>query len=619
MDPPDLDSAPSAELVKHSAAGRWALTAFDPESEIQDRQPALRGGRFRRAIPFLAAGALYLALAGYVAWLTRDRINPDAISHIQAARNYAAGRFDLAVNGWFSPALSWLLVPAAWLGWNPVAMVRVMGVVLGLGFAGGAAVLTRRLVGGRWTLPAFAAALLLIAPHVGDEITPDLLLTCALSWYLVVSIRLLRAPSVRLALPVGLLGGLCFLIKPYALPFVVAHLVVTHAIGAVALYRNRAWGGVARSLSAGVAGALLISIPWITLISIQNGRVMVTSFGRSWYSWGPLPVTGPLPPHRLQRPRPGRINAWENPVEIPYAWPEWRRREGESQFQAHVRAVGLNTARILTALRRVDAAGLLLVGVIATGALAAGRACRAAARRIRGVVGPLNGPRKGCTAPEHADMAAVLRLWAFASLLVYVGGYALVWFVDRLLWPMWGLLLAMSLAAIDSVSRVGGGEEQGQIEKRAAAGRLCARAAPLILGLLLVGSIAAKAIERIDGAGGARVAGARATWVRQTASLLSAGRQVAANHWYSGIYASYWSHAVFLGELPSRRCDAIAAALAPYGPTTVLVFDDPKLAAALARAGAFRAAGGYDDERHGWSVRLLEYRPATVPGADPAR
>ena len=82
-----------------------------------------------------AAVVLYLLAAVHLAILSRDQINPDGISYIQVARNCAAGRFDLAVNSYWGPLLSWILVPFVWLGWDLQLVVKVLGVVLGLGFA----------------------------------------------------------------------------------------------------------------------------------------------------------------------------------------------------------------------------------------------------------------------------------------------------------------------------------------------------------------------------------------------------------------------------------------------------------------------------------------------------
>ena len=205
------------------------------QRDVDDRL-ASTDGRPLRAVWACATGGFAL-LAGLLVWLSRWHLNPDAVAYVQIARHYAGGRFGLAVNSWFGPLLSWLLVPAVRLGLEPVLFVRLMNVGLALGFAVGAVALTARLGGGRGRLLAYVCALLLGVTMVPWPVTPDLLLTCLLTWYFVLSLDLAFAGSSGRALAVGLLGGLCYLAKAYALLFVVAHLVLTFAIRHVAARR----------------------------------------------------------------------------------------------------------------------------------------------------------------------------------------------------------------------------------------------------------------------------------------------------------------------------------------------------------------------------------------------
>lgn len=46
------------------------------------------------------------------------QINPDATSYLLIAQNYASGNIYAAINGYWSPLLSWLLIPFAWVGIN---------------------------------------------------------------------------------------------------------------------------------------------------------------------------------------------------------------------------------------------------------------------------------------------------------------------------------------------------------------------------------------------------------------------------------------------------------------------------------------------------------------------
>src|SRR5215510_5096288 len=54
-----------------------------------------------------------MLLAGIVAWLSRDHLNPDTIAYIRIAQYCLSGQTDLIISGYWGPMLSWLIVP--WL------------------------------------------------------------------------------------------------------------------------------------------------------------------------------------------------------------------------------------------------------------------------------------------------------------------------------------------------------------------------------------------------------------------------------------------------------------------------------------------------------------------------
>ena len=524
-----------------------------------------------------------LAVAGYLvaaAWSVRvagDRMNPDAVAYFQIARHWAGGRFDLAVNGWFSPGVSWLLVPAAWAGWNLLLTARVIGAGAGLVFAAGAATLAGGLGARRMRPAVFGIALLLMVPAVGAEITPDLLLACVLTWYLVFSTGLLRDASPRRAFAVGLFGGACFLVKTYALPFVVAHLCLT------AIVRWRLGGGAAlRSSAAALAGVMLAAGPWIAVISVHGGRLMINSGGISAQAWGPLPASGPLPVSRLHRPRDGRVTSWEDPVEIPYPWPQWVRRPGESSQSIRIRAAAGNARNLLAALVRIDGIGLLLAGTV-----------------VAGLLGVAVWRRAG-------DHAAGARVWGLTSLVIYAGGMLGLWVYDRFCWPLWGLMLAMFFSALDGLWR----RPSGRVSR---VSRVWPRAAAVLVAAVLAIGVAWRAPASLHGRWGALASARRGDQARRAAKMLSAAprtpRPIAANRWRRGLFSAYWAQRAYLGELAASRPEDIAAELAPFGAATILIYDDVQLARAMGRSPHFELIDVSVDRDGGDAVGWLEYKP----------
>lgn len=505
-------------------------------------------GRLRAARLWLGvAVALYLAAAAWLIYVTRNRINPDAISYIQSARNYAAGRFDLAINGWFGPMLSWLTIPAVWLGVRPILFIRAMFVVVGILFAAGAGRLTSRMTGGRYGWLAFACGLILSLRAVGDEMTPDLLLACGLTWYFVAAHRLILAGGPRRAFAAGLLGGACYYIKGYALVFVAAHLVMTLALRLLMARRGRAAGGALKALPAGLAGLLLAAAPWIAAISVHSGRPCIATLGRSVQSWGPLPVSGPLPVHMLQRPRAGRITGWENPVEIPYAWPEWQSAGPADYLTKLARVVWLNIIDALRHAARFDLFALLLIGWA-----------------VASVVCCLPGQRL-------SSGAAAGRAWACLSVALFVGGLLPLWVVHRYLRPTWGLAVPIFASLLCLFEARAGRRSRDSLDAEAKT-RSARRATGLLAVVLLLSIFARLELSAFMDQEGPVTAGRRATWLRELASDMKLQGQIASNDWYGGLFASYWAGAPFLGQLEGDDPWAMAEELRPYGKTTVLYF-----------------------------------------------
>lgn len=71
----------------------------------------------------LATGLVLLPLFRY-------QINPDATSYIKIAEKYASGDFKNAINGYWGPLLSWMIVPSFWLNINPLLWVKTLQILL---------------------------------------------------------------------------------------------------------------------------------------------------------------------------------------------------------------------------------------------------------------------------------------------------------------------------------------------------------------------------------------------------------------------------------------------------------------------------------------------------------
>lgn len=146
-----------------------------------------------------------------------ELINPDGISYIAIAQHWADGRFADAINAYWSPLFSLLMVP-----WLLAGVPALLAAKLTLLLAGAALVL------GGWALVGIVSTHLLV--RVGATllmallafewslavVTPDLITVAIFLWYLVALDRLRRSGSARDAIACGLRGS-SMATNPYSL------------------------------------------------------------------------------------------------------------------------------------------------------------------------------------------------------------------------------------------------------------------------------------------------------------------------------------------------------------------------------------------------------------------
>lgn len=65
--------------------------------------------------------------------LYRFQINPDGVSYISIAQKYASGDFRHAINGYWGPLLSILLVPSVWLSIDSIVAIKALQVLIAVG------------------------------------------------------------------------------------------------------------------------------------------------------------------------------------------------------------------------------------------------------------------------------------------------------------------------------------------------------------------------------------------------------------------------------------------------------------------------------------------------------
>lgn len=372
---------------------------------------------------FYVSVAVYVVVTLALAGRYRYSLYPDATSYLSIAQAYARGQFWDAVNGYWAPLYCWLLAPLLAAGVDRLLAPKVLALVIGTFTLIGLRRLCRRLnLGHTATSMVLIAALPSLICWSLIYVTPDFLLVCVLTWYLSEVLGWSPASGVRAGLAAGALGGLAYLSKQYALPFVVAHLMLAATLhyhqyrtrtAAIAIRR---WG-----LAAYVA-LLVVGGPWAVAMSTKYGRLTVATSGTyNWY----LPATGFNVGTRTLAPPPfpGAVSAWVDPT--PYAHTAPSRADPARNANPTVPRWWGVTAALHQAQR--DALRLERFSALALPLLAA--AVVLAVRDAR----------------RHADYRYAQLALAFT---LYFGGYAIAtaWMEERLVWIV--VILLATLGAL---------------------------------------------------------------------------------------------------------------------------------------------------------------------------
>jgi len=262
------------------------------------------------------------------------RINPDGLSYLTMARNFAEG--ELVIRGLWAPLLPLLIAPLILLGIEPTTAWRYIAGASGLFWALSLVFLAGRFRLSKFSKVAIALSIALLSFRITSNlIVPDVLGAIILTWYFYVLTgkKFLEKP-ISCGIVVGVLGGLSYYARHYNLPFVIANLLVT---GVIWLLQGRERKSVVAAVSTGLITLLLVVTPWIAALSSRYGQFTVsTSWSINRSVIGPEGVTdvsrrcwGQTPCKTLD----DVLFPWEDPPLQYYPASDWNPFVDEALFQ----------------------------------------------------------------------------------------------------------------------------------------------------------------------------------------------------------------------------------------------------------------------------------------------
>ncbi|MEL7669949.1 hypothetical protein [Methanobacterium sp.] len=358
-------------------------------------------------------------------------LNADSISYITIAQEYLNGNFADAVNGYWSPLFSWLLIPFLPFSSSPqfnIYLARVLSLITGVLTIVGIDLLISRFEIDKTSKTLVLFSLIpIILSFLFGLISPDLLVTTLLLYYLYVIFDPDYPNKKYAGISCGILGALAYLSKSYALPLFLAHFLLFNLVYYFKSTDNKKQHKIFKNLILGLLIFLIISGVWIALISDKYEKPTFGTAGN--YN---QELVGPQSQGHfvyydgiIEPPNEFAISAWEDPSY--FKMKSWNALESWDNFKHQITLILNNIIKIISIF---EVASLFSIIIFITSIIMI--------FRLR-----LNNTSKN------------KLIYLITTILLYLGGYSLVLIEPRYLWPVNILLLIMGVYLLNLLFEIG--------------------------------------------------------------------------------------------------------------------------------------------------------------------
>ena len=253
---------------------------------------------------------LYILLFIFCLPFYRYVFDVDGIGYIGAAKQYLAGNFKLAVNGYWPPLHSWIIVPFMKMGILPEDALRYSNGLIGIG----SIFVLNRLINkvditvSLKTGILFTAVVILLH-YTFYELAADMLLVFLLVLLFNLVLRKDFYTNSYSNAIAGMIGAFAFFAKSYAFPFFIVYFILLH------LFFNTNRSKKTYHILLGLTVFFLISIPWIYLLHWKYGEWMIAYGKNNYGNWDAKfrDMSGPL---LIGPPYTGSPGIWEDPWKV---------------------------------------------------------------------------------------------------------------------------------------------------------------------------------------------------------------------------------------------------------------------------------------------------------------
>jgi len=354
---------------------------------------------------------IYTILAIILLRYYQYMIGYDGIQYITIAKTYMAGNFSGAIDDYWSPLISWFLIPLLLFTKTPVAALhafKILTLIIGFFTIIGIRQLSYRFemdeVIRTYVLFIMVPVVLYFALSV---ITPDLLLVCILVYYLAIIFDINYPNNLLNGILCGILGTLAYLTKSYGFTFFIATFLILNLFQYFHDSNKFRRKKVIKNFVMGFVIFLMISSVWIGLISFKDNELTIGTAGKINHALvGPQSLGFADYSQGIQKP------GHYDPNFLPK---DWNPIESWSNFNYQLSLIWSNILKIVSILNYFSFLSLLIILAYIM----------------------------MCIQPPHKLVSQNLILYPIVTLLISVGGYIIITVEERYLWLIYVLLIVM--------------------------------------------------------------------------------------------------------------------------------------------------------------------------------
>jgi hypothetical protein len=244
--------------------------------------------------------------------------NPDTFQYLAIAGKYLSGDLSHAINGYWSPLISWLLIIPISIFSDDLLAFKILQCLIGLFvlFQWTSFIYKTTIKEGLKKVLAF-----FVIPFVLNysllNATPDLLFMGILLMIMNLYIGKDIFSRKKLSILTGIAGAFLFLTKSFGFPLYIAFILI---ITFIAVRKENVNKILIRNIFYLFFSFFLISSLWIIPLSIQYGKITISESAKFNLSKDVTPLPGrdaalPILNKGLNKPLGNSLSAWEHPGE----------------------------------------------------------------------------------------------------------------------------------------------------------------------------------------------------------------------------------------------------------------------------------------------------------------